>query len=495
MNTRTKCKTVLEYLIVFAGVFIFKAFTSQGIAYNLCAEDNSIYFIISREMLSGKVLYKDIIDQKGIYIFLIYAIANIISQTSQIGVYIIHSILMCCVMGYLYNTLRIKVNALESMIITYFSIILICWTPVMTLNGYNEDFILLCYIVSLISIYRHFDERYNNYTVMILHGILCGIILNMKPNYILFYIPIAIHLTVTTIKNKEYNLLKRNILSGLMGLTLSNIPMLIYTLYNNCFADMIHELYGNNSFGMYAEFSKQCFIGFIRDHLIVLIILMVLSILTIAIYKKSMTVLYASINLLALIGALMSGRPYVHYTEVLLAFCIPTIAAIIHNLFRIRIKASPIIVCLSVTYIVISYQNIYTSALCNFYKTNNANYGIYKIAELYKGEYSEFKDVIYLGYGGLMYYNTEIPVDKYPSLPCIQFDRYKDAIHYKENEIAGKPEMIIIQDGFMNLIHAELSQETKDIIKTNYTKENEHLEEYSVNTCSFYIRNDLVKED
>lgn len=494
-HTRIKYKSILEYLIVFIGVFVFKAFTLQGIAYNLCAEDNSIFFIIGREMLNGKVLYKEITDQKGIYIFFIYVLANIISQTSQVGVYIIHSLLMCCVIGYLYNTLKIKISTLESMIITYFCIILICWTPVMTLNGYNEDFILLCYIASLISLYKHFDEHYSNYKVMVLHGVMCGIILNMKPNYILFYIPIAIHLIVTTLKDKKYITLRNNILSGLFGITVANIPMIIYTVYNKCFIDMIHELYGNNSFDMYAEFSKSGIIGFVRDHLLIMLLIMVASVVTIFIYKKSMTILYTSMSLFALVSALMSGRPYVHYTEVLLAFCIPTVAAIVHNLFKLKIKVASVIVCISIAYIAVSYQNIYTSALYNLYITEDANYGIYKIAELYRGEYSEFQDVVYIGYGGLMYYNTDIPVDKHPSLPCIQFDKYKDAVYYKENEIANnEPEMIVIQDGFMGLIQAKLSQETINIIQNNYTKVDEYLEKYNVHNCSFYIRNDLVKE-
>ena len=72
-----------------------------------------------------------------------------------------------------------------------------CWR-------YNEDFIMLCYLASMIALYRHFDERYSNYKMMLLHGILCGIILNMKPNYIIFYIPIAIHLLITTLKDKNY---------------------------------------------------------------------------------------------------------------------------------------------------------------------------------------------------------------------------------------------------------------------------------------------------
>lgn len=68
-DTKIISRNFLEYFTVFIGVFVLRAFTLQGPVYDLCAEDNSIFFIIGREMLNGKVLYRDITDQKGVYIF------------------------------------------------------------------------------------------------------------------------------------------------------------------------------------------------------------------------------------------------------------------------------------------------------------------------------------------------------------------------------------------------------------------------------------------
>lgn len=495
-DTKIEFRNFIEYFIVFIGIFILRAFTLQGPAYDLCAEDNSIYTIIGREVLNGKVLYRDIVDQKGIYIFLVYALANLISETSQVGMYIIFTSLMCIVIGYLYNTIRMKIGLLESMISTYFIVLMLCWTPVMTFNGYNEDFIMLCYLVSVTALYRHFDERYINYKIMLLHGILCGIILNMKPNYVIFYVPIAIHLLITTIKDKNYIVLRNNIISGLSGILLANIPMLVYTISNNCFMDMIHELYGNNSFDVYGQYNLKKMATFIVNHLSFLLFIMITSIIVIRIYRKEMTLLYVSLNIMALIGTLMSGRDYIHYTEVLMVFCVPIIVCIIESIFKLRIKIAPIIICLSFAYMMTFFQKIYTDALYNLYKTDDANYGIYKVARLYRDKYLEYKDLIYIGYGGLLYYNTEVPVDKYPSLPCIPFEKYTDAIYYKEDAIRNNnPDMIIIEMGFFNLIGGKLSEDVLDILRNNYTEVTDYLEEYNVHYSHFYLRNDLLMED
>ena len=262
MNTRTKCKAVLEYLIVCIIVFVIRAFTLQGPIYNLCAEDNSIFFIVGREMVRGKILYTEVFDHKGVYIFFIYALANLISQTSQIGVYIIQSTLTCIVMCYLFNIIRKDIKFIESTILIYVVTFMINFASLIVYGGYNEEYIALGYIVSLILIYKHSDERYSNYKVMFIHGIIVGIILNMKQNYVLFYIPIAIDLFIKTVKNKKYKSLIQNIVSGLLGIFIANIPMLIYTIKNNCFYDMIKALYITSSISTYAELQIENFIEF-----------------------------------------------------------------------------------------------------------------------------------------------------------------------------------------------------------------------------------------
>lgn len=494
--TKTQIRTILEYSIVITMVFVLKAFTLQGPVYDLCAEDNSIYFIFGREILNGKVLYTDLIDQKGVYIFLIYALAAMISKTSQIGVYLIYSVLISIAICYMYNTLRLKLSAVVSIVSTFFITLMMCWTPLMTFNGYNEDYIMLCYFITIISLYRHCDENYSNPRIMCLYGILSGIILNLKPNYVIFYIPIAIHMLYTTLKDKKYNITKNNIIYGLFSVFVANIPMLIYTLTNNCFNEMIHELYGNNGFNVYGQYDLQGMIPFIKTHLSFLLVVMLLSIIVIVNTKKDIAFLYISLNIMALVGALMSGRPYVHYIEVLVVFYIPVIVYVTDKLFKLKVKIAPFIIYLSVAYVLLTYNGIYSDALYDLYTTDYANYGIYKTANLYRDKYYNYKNIVYIGYGGLIYYNTDVVVDKYPSVPSIPFDKYTDAIYYKEDRIRNEnPEMIIIQTGFVDLIKAKFSDDIINLFDTNYTSIDDYFDEYNIENYIFYIRNDLLEEE
>lgn len=65
--------------------------TSPLYSYNPWADAN-IYLTTTRQMLRGKMLYRDVFDHKGPYLYLIHIPAVMISQWSFTGVYVIESL-------------------------------------------------------------------------------------------------------------------------------------------------------------------------------------------------------------------------------------------------------------------------------------------------------------------------------------------------------------------------------------------------------------------
>ena len=486
MNTRTKFKTALEYLIVCIIVFVIRAFTLQGPVYNLCAEDNSIFFIIGREMVRGKVLYTEVFDHKGVYTFFIYALANLISQTSQIGVYIIQSTLTSIVICYLFNTIRKEYSVIESLVMIGISTFVMNMAFLTVFGGYNEEYAALGYLVSLILIYKHSDERYNNYKLMFIHGVIVGIILNMKQNYILFYLPIAIDLFIKTIKDKKYKLLLQNIISGLLGIFIANIPMLVYTIKNNCFSAMIDALYNVSSISTYGEIHIKEFVSFLFVVALPMTIISILSILIVRHKKKGMTSILVSTFIFTLIASLISGRTSMHCVESIAVFVIPFVMFVFHKVISLRNKTASILITFTILCFSMWLNIDFTDIIYNSAK--NEKQTSYGTVNTYNSKYSSIDDVVYLGYGGVLYYCTDINVPRYFSLPCIKQSKYSTAIDYNENRIRKeKPGLIIIQDWYMKKIEATLSDDITQMLKTEYTLDDASGE------SSFYIRNDLVK--
>ena len=66
--------------------------------------DANCFFTVGRSMLSGKVLYRDIFEQKGFYLYVLHALAALISDTTFFGGYLLEIAAACCFLFFSYKT-------------------------------------------------------------------------------------------------------------------------------------------------------------------------------------------------------------------------------------------------------------------------------------------------------------------------------------------------------------------------------------------------------
>lgn len=78
--------------------------------------DANVYFTIGKAMLNGKVLYRDIFDHKGLYIYALHSFAYLISNRSFIGVYLIELLVGFAYGFALYKILLLYVDKIRAVI-------------------------------------------------------------------------------------------------------------------------------------------------------------------------------------------------------------------------------------------------------------------------------------------------------------------------------------------------------------------------------------------
>ena len=78
--------------------------------------DANVYFTIGKSMVHGKVLYRDIFDHKGLYIYALHSFAYLISDKSFIGVYLIELLIGFAYGCALYKILRLYMDKLRAVI-------------------------------------------------------------------------------------------------------------------------------------------------------------------------------------------------------------------------------------------------------------------------------------------------------------------------------------------------------------------------------------------
>ena len=86
MEKKNPCKLLFAFLLSFLFITIC---SKNSFLYPMNDwGDVNCFFIVGRSLLDGKVLYRDIYDQKGPILYFIYALLSSISSTSFFAVYI-----------------------------------------------------------------------------------------------------------------------------------------------------------------------------------------------------------------------------------------------------------------------------------------------------------------------------------------------------------------------------------------------------------------------
>lgn len=302
--------------------------------------NQTIYYLFGRMMKSGKIPYIDMVDHKGIYIFLIHYLGELICEYNHIGLYLIAVIFLYVSALYIYKTIfflnsndninnhKVKIISILGSI-SYVVIQSLYAISYGTLQG--ETFINAGIIIS---IYYFIKDAYNNdfdFKHTFLYGIVFAFILFIKANYDLFFIGIAIYIFIKKISDKKCII--KHMLIGILGIFVGLLPGLLYSLFTNSFSEMIY-----NTFVVNAIYSSKPYFGTstklesllvtINDfkiYYLLLIIGMIVAILLVnRVYKnnrlKDVYTLIFALMLLILASILMSMRNYKYYLIVSLQF-------------------------------------------------------------------------------------------------------------------------------------------------------------------------------
>lgn len=205
-------------------------------------------------MLSGKVLYKDFFEQKGLIAYVLYAIAWKIVPNSFHGIYLLEIIFATFYYIYTYKTLNIlsRTQTTEN----FFIAALACASSYLSITLEHgaelEEFSLpfLAYLLFHFINYLHNNVEIKK-SVYFIVGIHVGLIFWSKYLCLALHVIIIIYCSVLYVQKKQYRQLKDMLLFGFFGFIITSMPVLIYFLQTNSFNDMIQVYFIENIFGYF----------------------------------------------------------------------------------------------------------------------------------------------------------------------------------------------------------------------------------------------------
>lgn len=228
------------FAIVFANIFLFSSVSPLYSILNL-QYDEQVYNLIGKGMKYGLVPYVDLIDHKGIYLFMIYALANIIGEWHHIGLFIVTFIInyVTAIFAYKSTMLLNNKNVLNSILVAFTIIFILNLAPLSTCGLDCETTIIPFLMISFYLILDFaFDDEKKCYPLryIFIDGILAAIIIFIKANAAVFFFAKAIYLLIYQTKRSPILFV-----FGLLGMLVGLLPGSIYCISTDSLPAMINH--------------------------------------------------------------------------------------------------------------------------------------------------------------------------------------------------------------------------------------------------------------
>ena len=247
------------FCLLTAAVFLTLCSRSSFLfSYNNWDDANS-YFSMGKFLMNGGVIYRDLYDQKGPYLYLLYGISYLISNDTFFGVFLMEILAIAFFFYYAYRTIRlycsfkISIALIPVLAMGTLSSLSFYW------GGAAEEFCLPLLSYSLYTSIRYFKEEHPNLPSkknIIINGILAGVILQVKYTMLGFYFIWMGMMALSNLSKEKWKKTMVNALLFLVSMFITMIPWLIYFGYHQALQDWYICYIYNNVF-LYSNLQEQ----------------------------------------------------------------------------------------------------------------------------------------------------------------------------------------------------------------------------------------------
>lgn len=224
-------------------------------------DDANSYFSMGKAMFNGRVLYRDIMDQKGPYLYLIYGLAYLLSPTNLHGMYVLEALGQTVVLFFAYKSIRLYTSAFWSGISLPFLAACMYSSRSFYWGGSAEELCLMFFAIPLYLLLKHYKEE-NSKPIrrrdIAICGLCTGIVFLVKYNSLGFFAAwMMIPILTRAFKRQWKDMLKDiGLFFGMWILTA--IPWLIYFAVNNALFYFYQGYFYYNIF-LYSNFERDGF--------------------------------------------------------------------------------------------------------------------------------------------------------------------------------------------------------------------------------------------
>lgn len=351
-----KMKNILKLILIFLIGTIFITFMSKNsflFKFNDWWDANA-FLTVGKSIWSGVVPYRDLFEQKGPYLYFIYALAALVSNKTFIGVYLLECVAMFINLIYIRKIIKLFYKDEKY---SFLGMLIYCFSAFFVFTfghgGSAEEFTLPFMFISMyyyISYLKDIDKENIDKKVLFLNGVIAGVVFWIKYSLLGFWFIFAATMCLMPLRKRDIKTACINALIFISGMLLATLPCLIYFGLNHAVNDLfnIYLLVNMTSYAAKTSFLlkiwKMIYIlmGNIWGNIPYLLLILVPIIM---LYKKNIlegkkyarfwfTLAFLFTGMMAFIG----GTSYFYYGYILTPFTVIGILYIIDFLYKKKIE-------------------------------------------------------------------------------------------------------------------------------------------------------------
>lgn len=217
--------------------------------------DANSYFTMGKAFINGQVLYRDVYDQKGPYLYLLYGIAYMFSNSNFYGVFLLEILAIAVLLFFFYKIMNLFCERRISLLLVPVMGAMMLSSKSFYWGGAAEEFCLPLLGYSLYASVRYFHIQKDltpDIKMIFWNGLLAGIVMQIKYTMLGFYFAWMCMMLIAYMGKKDWRGLIKSCLVFLGAMFVTMIPWLVYFGFNHSLGDW-YQCYIYNNVFLYSD--------------------------------------------------------------------------------------------------------------------------------------------------------------------------------------------------------------------------------------------------
>jgi hypothetical protein len=485
-----KSNSAIYFALFLTSFFVSLQSPLAPYAKSLPWTDSSVFIYIAKSILNGKVVYRDVFDHKGPFLYLINIIGLVLSGGKGFwGIWLLQLIALFITSIFLYKTSILFFNKIISLLVI--SVLLLFQSSLDVGGNVAESWAVPLMSVSLFIFSRYFTTKKDlTWVHLSVLSVTFTLTFLLRANLVLMWGFFGTAIIFDSLMRKQFANILKYLIIVTSFIIITIIPFGLYFYFNDSIEEALFGMLGFNfkySAGTDPEMLKSMVFGFFSS-IFIIVPIAIFSLISIFKYDRQNYTLYDLTIIISIIMIFVSsclGRPAMHYLVQIIPLLIIPLGycyTYLYDSLSYKKVLITLIVFFSLTSVVILSS---AKKLIRNYYINNTEISERDVFKLIINNTGENDKILVIGNSTNYYlFSNRMSSSKYPfCYPIIEKDR-KIEDEYCTELIDKKPKVIII-DFFWEVLDVRIKQRIKKILDDNY-----NYIDRKINNINIWIRKD-----